>query len=146
MAPDGASGPSGRARAEPAGADVMAAWNVSAIASGLPRVQAWTPQRQRHLQARCRGHPERQDPAWWAALFQQVATSGFLTGGGPRGWRATLDWLLRSEDHVVRVLEGTYADRPPPAPNGASRAAAGEPRGFAGIREYLRLHAEEEPP
>ena len=113
----------------------MALWNPLAAQAGLPQVRAWTPERERHLRARCRDRPERQQAVWWAAVFRRVAESAFLTGGGPRGWRADLDWLLRSETHLVRVLEGAYDHRPVPG--------RGEPAGWAGLREYVRAHAEE---
>ena len=134
-APDGASGPPGRARAEPTGADVMALWNPLAAQAGLPQIRAWTPDRERHLRARCRDRPDRQQAAWWAAVFGRMANSAFLTGHGPRGWRADLDWLIRSETHLVRVLEGAYDDRPVPGRD--------EPAGWAGLREYVQAHAEE---
>lgn len=44
----------------------------------------------------------------WQAFCQQVATTPFLRGQGPSGWKARLDWCL-SEDKAHRILEGQYA-------------------------------------
>lgn len=38
-----------------------------------------------------------------------VQASAFLRGDNPKGWRASLDWILQ-EDHLVRAAEGGYAD------------------------------------
>lgn len=47
----------------------------------------------------------------WAEIIKKVSKSRFLTGSNDRGWKATFDWILRS-DSDLRVLEGKY-DSPP---------------------------------
>ncbi len=50
-------------------------------------------------------HPDRD---WWRTLFQKVAGTPFLRGKNPRGWTASLDWILENDTNVMRVLEGAY--------------------------------------
>jgi len=40
-------------------------------------------------------------------LFNKVAASIFLCGGGDRGWKADYDWLI-SPTNIQKVLEGKY--------------------------------------
>jgi hypothetical protein len=42
-------------------------------------------------------------------LFDKVASSGFLCGGGNRGWKADYDWLT-APSNMQNVLEGKYDD------------------------------------
>jgi len=42
-------------------------------------------------------------------LFERVAVSGFLCGGGGRGWKADYDWLT-APTNMQKVLEGKYDD------------------------------------
>jgi uncharacterized protein YdaU (DUF1376 family) len=131
--PDGVAGDAG------AMADaVVAAWNAIAPPT-LPRVVALTPQRRAKIQARCRGHPDR-TPEWWAGYFQRIVGTPFLRGDNSRGWRATFDWALQSEQVVARVWEGAY-DRA--ASNGRARDAPGASR-FARNLAAIRQGLEEE--
>lgn len=45
----------------------------------------------------------------WRSACRKVAASSFCLGMGGRGWRATIDWLMKP-DVLVRVLEGAYDD------------------------------------
>ena len=42
-------------------------------------------------------------------LFNKTAASGFLCGGGERGWKADFDWLT-APTNMQKVLEGKYDD------------------------------------
>ena len=42
-------------------------------------------------------------------LFDKVSASGFLCGGGDRGWKADYDWLI-APTNMQKVLEGKYDD------------------------------------
>ncbi len=46
----------------------------------------------------------------WRSYCRRVASSAFLRGEGPRGWRADLDWVLKPE-HLSHIMEGRYDDR-----------------------------------
>jgi hypothetical protein len=52
------------------------------------------------------------DPNYWEKLFKKVGESEFLTGGGPKGWRADLDCVLISENRD-KILSGRYSDHQP---------------------------------
>jgi hypothetical protein len=43
----------------------------------------------------------------WGQGVKRCARSDFLTGKGPRGWRATIDWLLKP-DRLERVESGEF--------------------------------------
>jgi hypothetical protein len=90
-------------RLTPAG--LVALWNAGA-ASNLPRAVVCTPERLRAARARLREYPAR---ATWDEVIAKVNASPFLLGDNDRGWRASLDFLLRP-GRVGRVLEGTYDD------------------------------------
>jgi hypothetical protein len=54
------------------------------------------------------------DPFWrehWREGVKRVAASDFAKGGGPNGWRATLDWFLGG-DSLAKIVEGAYDNRP----------------------------------
>ena len=46
----------------------------------------------------------------WEQFFRKVRCSSFLTGGGDRGWTATFDWILKSEN-FEKIIEGQYDNR-----------------------------------
>lgn len=79
-----------------------------------------------------RGSPERQSLQWWEDLFDRVAASGFLTGGGSRGWKADYDWVMRP-DNLEKILAGNYDD------NSRTRPRVREET----LEEYARRMAKE---
>lgn len=77
------------------------AWNALRV---VPPIRKWTEARRDNLRVRLR------DPAWLDQALDVVAMiprTPFLCGCNNRGWRATIDWLLR-RDSVTRALEGAY--------------------------------------
>ena len=44
-------------------------------------------------------------PDDYARLVQALASDDFHSGGGSRGWKADLEWLLRNDDNVLKALE-----------------------------------------
>jgi hypothetical protein len=104
---------------------VVEAWNRICAGDGpgpaLAEVLGVTKQRRQRFALRCRelarSLPDGDrvyELAWWERLFERVRASPFLRGEGDSGWQATLDWLLESSEHVVRVLEGAYGARGSP--------------------------------
>ena len=113
---------------------VVEAWNRICARDGprprLPEVLGPTKPRQQRFALRCRELsrilPEGEAVhglEFWERLFARVRASPFLRGESESGWQASLDWLLESADHVVRVLEGAYDARASPvgAQGGARR-------------------------
>lgn len=85
-------------------------WNCTVgQKKGMPQVVKWVVggQRDRALRQRLKEHP---DMEWWRGVMTKIIASSFLTGENERGWRADVDWLLRS-DTAVRVMEGRYDDK-----------------------------------
>lgn len=73
----------------------------------LPRVIAWPETRQKHLAARWREAPERQDLDWWREFFRGIRQCPHLLGRNDRGWRADLPWMLKPEK-FLGIIEGKY--------------------------------------
>ena len=71
--------------------------------SGRPLLTFW---RERNLKKALKESFEN-DLSQWGKYCERIAANTFLMGGGPRGWRATLDWALRSEN-IQKVREGAY--------------------------------------
>lgn len=81
-------------------------WRQYAEKLGLPPIRGWPPKRIAALKSRLR------DPLWlddFERAVRKLEESPFLQGVNERGWKATIDWLLRPES-VNRVLEGQYDD------------------------------------
>lgn len=76
---------------------------------GLPKPGKVTRKREAAVRRAIRGSPERETLDWWRALFDRIAASRFLNGGGSRGWKADWDWILE-EEHLERIVEGRYDD------------------------------------
>jgi hypothetical protein len=105
---------------------VVEAWNRICAGDGpgppLPEVLAVTKQRRqrfalrcRELARTCRDGEDVYELSWWERLFERIRASPFLRGESESGWQASLDWLLESAEHVVRVLEGAYDARAIPS-------------------------------
>ncbi len=76
----------------------------------LPPVRMMTDQRRKHLQARWREEPRRQNLDWWRKYFQAIRTSDFLMGKTERPFRKGLEWFVKPEN-LAKVIEGNYANR-----------------------------------
>ena len=50
------------------------------------------------------------------AFFRKVEASDFLCGRNGHSWTANFDWLMKSEN-AIKVLEGTYDNKRPRAPD-----------------------------
>lgn len=84
---------------------LVAAWNGSAAAAGAIPCRELNSRRRAALKARLREHGEE-------ALFEAVrnlAASEFHCGRNPRGWRATLGWLLAKPESLQGLIELTPA-------------------------------------
>ncbi|CAE6837373.1 hypothetical protein [Xanthomonas arboricola] len=75
----------------------------------LRGVRVWSGKREKHLQARWREAPERQDLEWWRRFFNYVAQSDFLMGK-KTDFVADLAWLICPEN-FAKTIEGTYENR-----------------------------------
>jgi biotin operon repressor len=67
----------------------------------LPRCLELTAKRRQHIAARLRERPLPE----WERVFGLLAASRFHTGENDRGWRADIDWISRSPDSAVKLLE-----------------------------------------
>jgi len=94
---------------------LAAAWNDGPAKAGALPCRAINPGRRAALRARLREHGE---PALFEAV-RNLATSDFHCGRNPRGWKASLGWLLGNGEAFQRMIEFTPAPedaRPPMGP------------------------------
>lgn len=78
-------------------------WNQM-VTHPLKPVSFLTLKRIANLRAALARHPLDK----WQDIISRVETSSFCRGGGDRGWVASFDWLIGSDDAVVKILEGRY--------------------------------------
>lgn len=103
------------------------AWNTHC--RDLPKATALSSERRKHARARLRERPL----AEWVEIVKRIASSAFCRGGGPTGWKADFDWLLKPAT-ALRVLEGKYDARTPterPWVNPKTQGNAAAVRAFA---------------
>lgn len=72
----------------------------------LRQVRTWEGKRPKHLQARWREDPERQNLGWWRRFFGYVAQSDFLMGR-KTDFATDLEWLI-APSNFAKVIEGKY--------------------------------------
>lgn len=79
-------------------------------------VRVWNSEREKHLRARWRENPKRQNLEWWRKFFEYAAQSEFLTGQtapaqpGRDPFVVSLDWLINPQN-FAKVIEGKYHQR-----------------------------------
>lgn len=95
--------------------ELIDAWNATAADLGLPTVRRVTEKRRRAARARLKEHPLNDAQA----ALARIRGSRFLRGGGPRGWKADIDWFLKPNS-ITKLIEGSYDDERP----GAAAVAA----------------------
>ena len=75
--------------------------------------ELWKGIRAKHLQARWRELPKRQNLKWWDRFFAYCAESDFLTGKAPPGngrsepFEVSLGWIVNPEN-LAKITEGAY--------------------------------------
>lgn len=86
-------------------------WNEHC--ESLPKVTKETPSRRKRINSRLAAEPDREK---WLLAIKKIAASDFCCGKsgtkeGIRPWVANFDWLIRSDDTIVKVLEGLYDNK-----------------------------------
>ena len=79
---------------------ILDAWGKT----GFPRVVRMTDVRRKHMAARVKSYGIDQ-------VLEAIAMAGQSSFMHSGSW-ATIDWLLKNDDNMSKVLEGAYADRP----------------------------------
>jgi hypothetical protein len=76
-------------------------WNeVNPLYQKVP--VALTSNRAEKLRARIKENP---DLAYWRRIFENIRDIPFLRGEGPRGWKATLDYVIRNDTKGREIYE-----------------------------------------
>lgn len=72
----------------------------------LPKCRSISDTRKKHILARLKDHSMDE----LRLAFQKAEASDFCTGR--RGnWKCTFEWMMKSEDNLLKVLEGNYDNR-----------------------------------
>jgi hypothetical protein len=88
------------------------AWNSQCGSN--PKAEKLTKTRQRKLTTRL---SQGLTLAQFSEAAKRCGITAFLYGDNPRGWVATLDWLIANDTNITKVLEGTYGEPPVPLIN-----------------------------
>lgn len=105
------------------------AWNAVAALAGLG---LWVKTSTAREKLATRGLERRpiEGSDGWRAVFERIAASSFLRGGGSDGWRADIDWALRPDgkktESAQLVLEGKYDDSHVRSTAGPTQLRVGE--------------------
>ena len=82
--------------------EIVSQWNEMATTAGLETVRKLTPKRKAKLAKRW-SEPMFRDN--WQRMLQIIPRIPWMCGVNKRRWRITLNFLIRSEDTYVRILE-----------------------------------------
>jgi hypothetical protein len=75
----------------------------------LPALRAMTPERVARCRARLAHARDAQAfPDEFRTAVRRAASTPFLCGAGPAGWRANFDWFIANGTNYCKVLEGRY--------------------------------------
>jgi hypothetical protein len=85
---------------------ILALWN-EVCPPALLGALGLSDDRRKRIRTRLTEDPAR-DEAWWRDYFGRIRSSPHCRGENDRGWRATFDFAIKSEEVVLRVLEGKY--------------------------------------
>jgi hypothetical protein len=82
---------------------IIAAWNAMAAGAELSTVRRASEERR----AKTRAQLEEHDEAEVLEAISLIPARPFCLGENDKGWKATFDWLVRSNDNpITRILEG----------------------------------------
>jgi hypothetical protein len=87
------------------------------ICVSLPKCQKLSDKRMKHIKARLKNFSEEQV----ILAFTKAEASNFLTGK-VNHLKASFDWIIQSEDNMLKILEGKYDNNGTPQDSGWSFA------------------------
>ncbi len=89
--------------------ELVEGWNgICDEYNELPPKQRITKVLEAKILARLQTYPEH---AFWQIVLDKLATEPHFHGQNRDGWKASLDWLVKNDEHPLQVYEGIY-DRP----------------------------------
>jgi hypothetical protein len=68
----------------------------------LPAIQSMNQTRIRQLKTRAK---ESEFADNWKSIIRKLSESDFHTGNNDRGWKATVDWILKNDTNYMKILE-----------------------------------------
>lgn len=81
--------------------DLVDLWNAT-TKPPIPRCRELTDERRRRIRSRTLKRP---DLSEWREAFEYLQGDAFYRGDGGRGWIVDIDWMLKNDTNVTRVLE-----------------------------------------
>ena len=86
--------------------DLFTLWNQHAPKLGLAKCNKLTPKWRDKCKFRLKEFPDRK---FWELLFiEAIPRSRGLLGGYKSGWRMTFEFLIRSQENVLGIVDGKY--------------------------------------
>jgi hypothetical protein len=82
--------------------EVVSFWNSK---PALPRVAVLSDTRKEKLRVRLKSQFFVEN---WRAAIDKLVTSPFCTGSNDRGWKADIDWFIKDDTVVAKIIEGKY--------------------------------------
>lgn len=92
-------------------ASVVKLWREVCVPAGLPDIKALSKNRRTKIAQRARSVLPTMEE--WARYFHVLAGNPFMRGDNDRGWKATIDYAIRSDDVVLGNLEKADAAQAP---------------------------------
>lgn len=89
--------------------EIMESFNEIAIS--FPKTITLTANRKAHLKSRWREDKSRQNIDFWRSIFQRMENSDFISGRSGKWDKASFDWIIKSEDNLIKLLEGNYDNK-----------------------------------
>jgi hypothetical protein len=74
--------------------------------SEISKVIKLTPERRKKCHARIKSLTL--TPEKWQGVLDNIHANLFLTGKNDRKWVAGFDWIIRNDENIVKVVEGSY--------------------------------------
>jgi DNA-binding transcriptional MocR family regulator len=115
------------------------AFNAMALRCGIPQASKMSPDRQRKIIARLKDYGEE----GWTQALANIEKSSFLTGSNDRGWRLTLDFLLKPEG-FGKVHDGGYGNGRHTGSGGGEKTFEWDFKPETDAEMFARIQAEQE--
>lgn len=87
--------------------EVKDLWNHIVAPNQVPSIRDMTAKRKKQVRERSK-LTALKDLDGWEIYFHAITKQPFLLGENDRGWTIDIDWALRSDENVMKVLEGKY--------------------------------------
>lgn len=86
-------------------------WNQVMPSRGFSRANKLTDSRRKHFKARQKSFPAATTEQFWQKILFVIYSSDFLSGRNNNRWKADIDFPIRNDDTLTRIIEGKYDNK-----------------------------------